>query len=67
MRDSQQYVLLSQTKFLIKNSGMATHSVLTEHLKKHFGFDGFKGNQEAIIQNVLEGKDTFVLMPTGGC
>ena len=66
MRDSQQYVLLSQTKFLIKNSGMATHSVLTEHLKKHFGFDGFKGNQEAIIQNVLEGRDTFVLMPTGG-
>ena len=45
---------------------MATHSVLTEHLKKHFGFDGFKGNQEAIIQNVLEGRDTFVLMPTGG-
>ncbi|MBP1675753.1 MAG: ATP-dependent helicase RecQ [Bacteroidetes bacterium] len=45
---------------------MATHSVLTEHLKKHFGFDSFKGNQEAIIQNVLDGKDTFVLMPTGG-
>jgi len=45
---------------------MATHSVLTEHLKRNFGFDGFKGNQEAIIQNVLDGKDTFVLMPTGG-
>ena len=45
---------------------MATHSVLTEHLKKNFGFDAFKGNQEAIIQNVLNGKDTFVLMPTGG-
>jgi ATP-dependent DNA helicase RecQ len=45
---------------------MATHSVLTEHLKKQFGFDSFKGNQEAIIQNVLNGKDTFVLMPTGG-
>ena len=40
---------------------MATHSVLTEHLKKHFGFDGFKGNQEASIQNVLEGRVTFVL------
>ena len=39
---------------------------LLEHLKKHFGFDSFKGNQEAIIQNVLNGKDTFVLMPTGG-
>ena len=45
---------------------MATHSVLTEHLKKNFGFDAFKGNQEAIIQNVLNGNDTFVLMPTGG-
>ncbi len=39
---------------------------LTEQLKKHFGFDKFKGNQEAIIRSLLEGKDTFVLMPTGG-
>jgi ATP-dependent DNA helicase RecQ len=39
---------------------------LLEVLKKHFGFTSFKGNQEPIIQNVLEGKDTFVLMPTGG-
>jgi ATP-dependent DNA helicase RecQ len=39
---------------------------LTEALKKYFGFDTFKGDQEAIIQNVLDGKDTFVLMPTGG-
>ena len=39
---------------------------LTEALKKYFGFDKFKGDQEAIIQNVLSGKDTFVLMPTGG-
>ena len=45
---------------------MTTHSYLTLQLKKHFGFDKFKGTQEAIIQNVLEGKDTFVLMPTGG-
>ncbi len=35
-------------------------------LKKIFGFDSFKGNQEAIIENVLKGKDTFVIMPTGG-
>lgn len=38
---------------------------LTEQLKLHFGFDSFKGNQEAIIRSVLDGKDTFVLMPTG--
>ena len=40
--------------------------ILSEELKKKFGFDTFKGNQEAIINNVLAGKDTFVLMPTGG-
>lgn len=39
---------------------------LAEQLKKYFGFDTFKGNQEAIIRNLLAGKDTFVLMPTGG-
>ena len=39
---------------------------LTEVLKMHFGFDTFKGDQEAIIRNVLAGNDTFVLMPTGG-
>lgn len=39
---------------------------LTEALKKYFGFDTFKGDQEVIIRNVLEGRDTFVLMPTGG-
>lgn len=39
---------------------------LTKALKKYFGFDKFKGDQKAIITNVLAGKDTFVLMPTGG-
>ena len=39
---------------------------LTEQLKRYFGFDTFKGDQEAIIRNVLAGKDSFVLMPTGG-
>ena len=39
---------------------------LTDALKKYFGFDKFKGDQEKIIQNVLDGKDTFVLTPTGG-
>lgn len=39
---------------------------LTESLQRYFGFDSFKGDQEAIIKNVLDGKDTFVIMPTGG-
>ena len=39
---------------------------LHDALKKHFGFDKFKGNQEEIISNLLQGKDGFVLMPTGG-
>ncbi len=41
-------------------------SLLNSKLKKFFGFDSFKGDQEKIIRNLLEGKDTFVLMPTGG-
>ena len=45
---------------------MADKYILTDELKKYFGFDTFKGNQEAIIQNLLDGNDTFVLMPTGG-
>ena len=39
---------------------------LIDALKRYFGFDKFKGDQEAIIRNVLDGNDTFVLMPTGG-
>lgn len=39
---------------------------LQQSLKLHFGFDNFKGNQEAIIRNLMDGNDTFVLMPTGG-
>lgn len=45
---------------------MAYKVNLTESLKRYFGFDKFKGDQEAIISNVLAGRDTFVLMPTGG-
>lgn len=45
---------------------MVNKTVLIEELKKHFGFDTFKGNQEAIMTSLLEGNDTFVLMPTGG-
>ena len=43
---------------------MAKKDSLTEHLKTHFGFDTFKGNQKAIIENVLAGNDTFVLICT---
>ena len=45
---------------------MTDTSSLRTALKHHFGFDAFKGNQEAIIRSLLEGNDTFVLMPTGG-
>jgi ATP-dependent DNA helicase RecQ len=45
---------------------MLDDSTIHDYLKKYFGFDNFKGNQEPIIRNVLSGRDTFVLMPTGG-
>jgi ATP-dependent DNA helicase RecQ len=48
-------------------SAIATeHDIITESLQKYFGFDSFKGEQRAIIRSLLEGKDTFVIMPTGG-
>lgn len=45
---------------------MAYDGDLHVALKKHFGFSSFKGTQEAIIHNLMDGQDTFVLMPTGG-
>src|ERR1700679_1038832 len=39
---------------------------LLAHLQEQFGFDAFKDNQDKIIQSLLSGKDTFVIMPTGG-
>ncbi len=45
---------------------MLNDSTIHDYLKKYFGFDTFKGNQENIIRNVLAGRDTSVLMPTGG-
>ena len=45
---------------------MAEKLNLTDTLKKYFGFDTFKGEQEKIIRNLLDGNDTFVLLPTGG-
>ena len=44
----------------------ASPSLLSEALNNHFGFDQFKGPQEEIIQTILSGRDTFVIMPTGG-
>ena len=61
------FVILHSEK-IIKNFELLTiymtrHEQLIEALQHHFGFDTFKGNQEAIINNLMDGKDTFVLMP----
>jgi ATP-dependent DNA helicase RecQ len=66
------YCLLLYSKFspvrVVFKGGtkMLDDSTIHDYLKKYFGFDNFKGNQEPIIRNVLAGRDTFVLMPTGG-
>jgi ATP-dependent DNA helicase RecQ len=52
--------------FILRDNIMLNDSTIHDYLKKYFGFDTFKGNQEQIIKNVLAGRDTFVLMPTGG-
>ena len=44
----------------------ATSETIHRTLKDFFGFDSFKGDQEQIIRSLIEGKDCFVLMPTGG-
>ncbi|MFM2387005.1 MAG: hypothetical protein RL660_1762 [Bacteroidota bacterium] len=49
-----------------KKTTAAKPSILNEALQKYFGFNTFKDNQEAIVQSVLDGTDTFVIMPTGG-
>lgn len=64
MASSKKMVSASNTK----KSSLSTISTsdLTHQLQQHFGFDAFKGNQEKIIQSLLSGNDTFVIMPTGG-
>ena len=55
------------TKTSKKSTPKSTSAVdLMSPLKQKFGFDAFRGNQEAIINNVLQGNDTFVIKPTGG-
>src|ERR1039458_7840101 len=49
-----------------KAAKTAEKSELSKHLQEYFGFDTFKYPQEDIIKNLLAGKDTFVIMPTGG-
>src|SRR5687767_15094044 len=50
----------------VRPNGVSSNANLQQALQEHFGFDSFKGNQEAIIESLLSGKDTFVIMPTGG-
>ena len=56
----------SKTTNKSKNATIANDIILTEHLQKHFGFNSFKEPQKEIINSLLSGKDTFVIMPTGG-
>jgi ATP-dependent DNA helicase RecQ len=48
------------------NATTTEHDMLLENLQRYFGFDAFKADQRLIIQNLLDGVDTFVIMPTGG-
>ncbi len=63
---------MAKAKSKINTNSKSTHAQQTDApylltpLKEYFGFDGFRGNQEAIIQNLLAGRDTFVIKPTGG-
>ncbi len=58
--------VVKAAKIAKKASPAKINNTLITELQKHFGFDGFKGEQEKIINNILAGKDTFVIMPTGG-
>lgn len=55
-----------KTKTVKEKNNIKQDPELVAALKKHFGFDTFKGNQEKVIKNLMDKKDTFVIMPTGG-
>src|SRR6185436_1937701 len=52
--------------YFLRMGAITEELTLKGSLRKYFGFDKFKGDQEAIIKNVLAGNDAFVIMPTGG-
>lgn len=56
---------MAKTKAAAKKTKSATYNI-KESLREFFGFDSFKGEQEDIINNLISGNDTFVIMPTGG-
>ena len=66
MTPKSRAALEALTKGQQHHNDMAEKVNLTKQLKHYFDFDTFKGDQESIIRNLLEGKNTFVLMPTGG-
>ncbi len=57
---------LTASKTAVKTIISQNDLNLTQQLQEYFGFDGFKDQQETIIRNLLDGNDTFVIMPTGG-
>ncbi len=65
-KTSTESRLIARCNFDGISINMTRHNQLVKALRKNFGFESFKGNQEAIIENLMDGNDTFVLMPTGG-
>src|SRR5690606_25017957 len=56
---------VTKSPHILNDKGISSE-FLTEGLSRHFGFNAFKSNQEEIIRNLMNGRDTFVIKPTGG-